>query len=67
MIRCLTKNNGINPRFNTLFGMSSLCMPRLLGLGWLIWSSLVPTWPRPSSKASLKLGGRGTSFVDGIG
>lgn len=55
------------PRLNTLFGMSSLCMPRLLGLGWLNWSSLVPTQPRPSSKVSSKLGGRGMSFVNGIG
>lgn len=30
-----TENNGMNPRLNTLFGMTSLCTPRQLGRGGL--------------------------------
>lgn len=54
---------GMSPRLNTSFGMISLCLPRCLGKGWLNLLRLAPTQPNPSSKALLKHGGLGTSFV----
>lgn len=39
--RCLTKNNGTNPRSNTLFGTTSLCMPRWRGRGWVKYVKIV--------------------------
>ena len=33
--RVFNKNNGMNPRLNTLFGITSLCMPMQFGLGLL--------------------------------
>ena len=44
--------------------MTSLCMPRWLGQGWLHLLRLVPTLPKPFSKILTKLGRLGTSFVE---
>ena len=43
--------------------MMSLCLPRCFGKGWLNLSRLAPTEPNPSSKALLKHGVLGPSFV----
>lgn len=71
MIRCSTKNNGTIPGSNTSFGLTSFCMPRSLGRGWLVWQvnnkvmlALMLIWQNPSSKVSTKLGVLGMSVVD---
>ena len=35
LTRCFTKNNGTGPKSNTLFGTTSLCMPRWHERGWV--------------------------------
>ena len=56
MIRCSTMKNGMKLKFNIGFGMSSLSMPKRLGIGWSNKLKLVASWRKPCSKVLTKLG-----------
>ena len=65
MIRCLITSISMSPKLNTSFGMTSLCMLRWLGRGFLILPRLTSTKPNPSLKVLNKVGVKSKSFVEG--
>ena len=66
-IGCSTNKYGINPRLNTLWGMTLLCLPRWLGLGWLHMLRLSAYSTEALLKGLTKRRGLGTSFLIRIG